>query len=385
LATERNLYEILGINRNATTEEIKKAYRRAAKKHHPDVNPGNKEAEERFKEATSAFEVLGDSKKRALYDEFGSDAVKIGFDEEKARTFRQWRAGQSNRASQGIPGFGHGEEFDLGDILGSLFGARRKERSGPTAPAASIGEDLTMEIEISLREAVMGAERSLTYQRPSRCDRCNGTGIQPGSHRGNRGRICPECSGSGQTHTKRGPIGFSGTCSYCGGTGKIADQCSKCKGSGLVSEPAGVTFKIPAGVAHGSKIRLAGQGGAGEHGGPPGDLYLVPIIAPHPFLRRENSDLHMDLPVTAGEAFNGAEVSIPTFHGRVTVTIPQNSQSGRELRLRGMGVPDLKGKARGDLYVELLVVLPSSSDSAKEIIKDLEGCYSGDVRADVNL
>jgi molecular chaperone DnaJ len=393
LAAERDLYEILGIPRTASAEDVKKAFRRLAKKFHPDVNPGNKEAEERFKEINAAYEVLSDPKKRSLYDELGADALRIGFDPEKARAYRQWKSAQTTGGGGGggsFPGFEYGEEFDLGDIFDNLFGgfgrAKRGARAAAAAPAAvapQAGEDLGLEIEVTLREAVKGGERTISFNRPGRCDRCAGTGVLPG---GGRGRTCPTCGGSGQSHMARGPFSFSGTCPTCNGTGKIANACPKCGGKGTLDEQARITVKIPAGVADGSKIRLAGQGAAGSRGGPPGDLYLTPHQVPHSYVRREGQDLHMALPVTVGEAMRGAEVRCPTFDGEVKLKIPAGSQSGRKLRLRGLGVPSLRGGPRGDLYVELQIVLPeSASDATRRAVDELERAYKRDVRGEVRL
>ncbi|HCF60422.1 MAG TPA: molecular chaperone DnaJ [Myxococcales bacterium] len=389
MAAERDLYEILGVSRTASADEIKKAFRKLARKYHPDVNPGNKQAEDRFKEINAAFEVLSDPEKRKLYDELGADALRIGFDPEKARAYRQWRSAQQSGAPQGgFPGFEYGEEFDLGDIFESLFGgvgrARRRGR-GPAGAEVSqrAGEDLTLEIEIGLREAVKGGERTIGFRRPGRCERCAGTGVLPG---GGRGRTCPTCEGSGQARTSRGPFSFSGTCPTCNGSGKVPNACPKCGGAGTVLEEARITVKVPAGVADGSKIRLAGQGAAGVRGGPPGDLFLVPRIATHPHVRREGHDLYMSLPVTVREALEGGEVRCPTFDGDVTLKIPAGSQSGRKLRLRGLGIPSLKGGPRGDLYVELLIVLPTQLDeAARKAVAELERAYPDDVRAGVRL
>jgi molecular chaperone DnaJ len=388
LAADRDLYEILGVPRAATADELKKAYRKLAKKYHPDVNPGNKQAEEKFKELTAAFEVLSDPKKRALYDELGADAARIGFDPEKAKAYRHWKSARDSGAGAGgeFGGFEFGEDFDLGDILGSIFGggAGRGRREARSAAAASptAGEDLTLEIEISLKEAVKGGERAITFARPGRCDRCKGLGAVPGG----KARACPTCGGSGRTRITRGPINFSGACPTCGGSGRIAGACPRCDGTGVVTEQARITVRIPLGVADGSKIRLAGQGAAGAHGGPSGDLYLVPRIAPHPLVRREGSDLAMSLPVTLGEALKGAEVRVPTFDGDVSVRVPAGSQSGRKLRLRGLGVPQLKGGARGDLYIELLIVLPDHlGDAARRAIEEIDRAYRRDVRADIHV
>ena len=388
MAAERDLYEILGVSRTASQDEVKKAYRKLARKYHPDVNQGDKQSEDRFKEVNAAFEVLSDPQKRSLYDELGADALRIGFDPEKAKAYRQWKSAQRAGGGQGgFPGFEFSEDSDLGDILENLFGGfgrtRRPRRGGAGVVSPRAGESLTMELEISLREAVKGGERTISFQRPGRCDRCAGTGVLPG---GGRARTCPTCGGSGQSAMARGPFSFSGTCPSCNGTGKVVDACPKCTGSGTLDEQARITVKVPAGVADGSKIRLAGQGAAGTQGGPPGDLYLVPRIAAHPHVRREGHDLHMALPITVGEALEGAEVRCPTFDGDVTLRIPAGSQSGRKLRLRGLGIPALKGGARGDLYVELEIVLPEHpSPAAKKALEELERSYERDVRAGVHL
>lgn len=379
---DRDLYDILGVQRSASPEEIKKAYRRQAKKFHPDVNPGNKQAEEHFKEATAAFEVLGDPKKRALYDELGADAARVGFDPDRAEAVRQWKRGQRQGSGGGdFGGFEFNQDFDLSDIFGSIFGGGKKREQGPSQAAAA-GADLQLEIDLTLREAVRGGEKSLSFLRPGRCDRCAGMGVLPNA---GKGRSCPTCGGSGRSRTTRGPVSFSGTCPACGGSGKLANACPKCNGQGVLEETARVTVSIPAGVADGTKIRLSGQGGAGRHGGPPGDLYLIPKVAPHPFVRREESDLYMTLPITVGEAMHGAEVSVPTFDGSVTLKVPAGSQSGRKLRLRGLGVP-VKGGARGDLYAEMQIVLPEPpTEAARRAVDELERAYKRDVRQDLKL
>jgi molecular chaperone DnaJ len=358
-----DFYQLLGVPRTATAEEIKKAYRKQAKKYHPDVNPGSKSAEDRFKQVSVAFEVLGDPKKRKLYDEFGEDALKMGFDESKAAAFRAYRAQQAaggGRAAGGRSGFfDFGGSVDLNDIFEQLFrgargraaasgvgfdpfgGVSAEARAGPTR-----GEDLSTRVAVTLQEAVRGTERALSVTRPGRCPSCDGLGVR----------------GRGQK------------------------PCRDCDGTGVVEETKRLTVTIPPGVATGSRIRLAGQGAAGPQGGPPGDLYIETDVAEHPLVRREGDDLYLDLPITVPEAALGAEVRVPTFEGDVTVTIPPASQSGRKLRLRGKGVPALRGGGRGDLYLTLRVMVPDvPSAEVKAAVEALKRAYRGDVRADLRL
>jgi curved DNA-binding protein len=303
----RDLYDVLGVPRTASPEEIKKAFRRLARKHHPDVNPGDKKAEERFKEVSAAAEVLTDPKRRTLYDEFGPDSLRSGFDPARAEQYRQWRR-------QGTPfdfgGFaGHDEGGgDFQTIFEHIFGGGAARRG-----AARGGEDVEAAVEVELRDAALGAEREVRLQ------------------------------------------------------GKA------------------LRVKIPAGVGDGSRIRLAGQGGPGAFGGPAGDLYLVVKLREHPLLRREGRDLTIDLPVTVPEVVNGAEVTLPTFEGPVRLRVPPGSQSGTRLRLRGRGLPDLRGQGRGDLYAVLRVVLPENGEPLRKAAKALEGLYRGDPRAGISL
>jgi len=309
----RDLYAVLGVPRTAAADEIKKAYRKLARKHHPDVNPGDKKAEERFKVVSAAFEVLGDAKKRALYDEFGEDALRTGFDEAKARAFHAYR-------EQGFdPGTFRGGGFDPGD-LGSMFesffgGGGRGGRPRRGRPVA--GEDAEVAVEVDLREAVLGAEREIAVDR-----------------------------------------------------------------HGTVSR---LRVKVPPGVETGSRVRLAGQGGHGARGGARGDLYLRVAVRPHPNVRLEGRDLFLDLPVTAAEALDGAELSVPTFDGPVKLKVPPGSQSGRKLRLRGRGLPHLGGAGRGDFHVVLQVVLPPPSEPARAAAAELQKLYPSDVRKDVRV
>jgi len=384
-------YQVLGVARSASADEIKKAYRKLAKKWHPDVNPGNKQAEEKFKQFSSAFEVLSNPKKRQLYDEFGADAEKIGFDEKKAATYRAYReqgrpganayAGASPFGSQGFD-----PDVDLGDLFGELFGRRRGaaggDFDGPSAggrSGPSRGQDLNTKVQVTLAEAVVGTERSLTVTRPARCEACEGMG-----HLGKPSR-CKTCNGTGRARRAVGPLQMSGACPTCEGTGKSASPCQACAGTGTVEETKRLTVKIPPGVQTGSQVRLAGQGAAGTAGGPAGDLFIETEVAEHPLVRREGDDLYLDLPITVPEAILGAEVKVPTFTGEVTLTITPGAQSGRKLRLKGRGVPSLKGRGVGDLYLLLRVMVPEADDQVREAARKLEPAYKGSVRAGLKL
>jgi len=386
-----DLYQLLGVSRGASEDEIKKAYRKLARKYHPDVNPGNKAAEEKFKQVSAAFEVLSNSEKRKMYDEFGEDAAKLGYDPKKAEAFRAYRdaAARGGGSGAGFPGgMPDAEGFDIGDILGDLFRNRRAQGQGgmedlfgreePEGP--SRGEDLHTQVRLSLREAVTGTERSLSVTRPGRCPKCKGSG-----HFGKPG-TCKTCGGSGKIRQGRGPLSMTSTCPTCHGSGKVAPPCDRCGGSGRIEETTRVTVKIPPGVQTGSQVRVPGQGAAGILGGPPGDLFLEAQVEPHPLVRREGDDLYVPLQVTVPEAMLGAEVRAPTFTGEVTLTVPPHSQSGRKLRLKGQGVPSLKGNGRGDLYFELRVQVPEKTTAeVKAAAETLAQGYQHDVRADLRL
>ena len=377
-------YSVLGVSKSASAEEIKKAYRKLAKKLHPDVNPGDKKGEEKFKEVSAAFEVLGDPKKRALYDEFGEVSTRPGFDEQKAR---EWQ-----RQAQAAGGFGGGNPFagraggfdpeDLSSMFGDIFARRQSATRRRAAVEPVPGDDAEAAIEVDLRDAVLGAEREIAVNRPARCPECKGSGARPGS----KPVTCPQCGGSGEIRT--GGF-FTTTCPRCNGEGEIRDPCPRCGGAGTVAETARLKVKIPPGVETGSRVRLPGQGAPGERGGEPGDLYLRITVREHPAVRVQGRDLSLDLPITPEEALGGAEVSAPTFEGTVKLKIPPGSQSGRKLRLRGRGLPALKGGTtgapRGDLYVVLQIDIPPDSPEARDAAASLQKLYKTDVRKDVVL
>jgi molecular chaperone DnaJ len=372
---ERDYYQILGVQRGASQDDIRKAYRKLARKHHPDINPGNKEAENRFKEISVAYDVLGDEQKRKLYDEFGEAGLAAGFDAEKARSYRQWQ--------QQSGGAGGGYQFDMDDLselfggFGGMGGSARRTRQGPMR-----GEDIESSMEIDFLDAVRGFQTSITLQRPVTCETCHGSGTKPGSNP----TSCPECGGSGSKSVAQGPLQFRQTCPRCMGTGKLpGDPCTVCRGAGRVLRAETIRVNIPPGAEPSKRIRLHGKGEAGVRGGPAGDLYIVPRIRPHPLLTRSGKDLSMELPITIGEAVRGATVEVPTPLGKLNVKIPAGAQSGQQLRLKGKGVSAHGQSSAGDLYLRLMVRVPKDNNIADEIIETIDRAYAEDVRKDLRL
>lgn len=374
-----DLYAELGVKKTASADDIKKAYRKLARKFHPDVNPGNREAEERFKKISFAYDALSDADKRKIYDEFGVDGLQSGFDPSRAREYRQARsaydfAGSGAGAGAGSAGGGFGRYGSFEDIFGDLFGGR-------AAPEAR-GQDVETTIDVDLLDAVRGSDATIALTMPVECATCHGAGTSGETSE------CPECHGDGQVKVGAGPMSFKRRCPRCGGAGRIATQaCPTCRGQGVVEQTQRLKVKIPAGVDDGSRIRLAGKGGAGVGGGPPGDLYIVTRVRPHPRLERRGRDLYLDLPITVGEAVQGGSVEVPTPDGTVKLKVPAGSQSGAKLRLRGKGVPPMRGKGdRGDLYVRLLVQIPTDGgERVRDAVKVLEESYAANPRADLRL
>ncbi len=358
MATKRDYYEVLGISRSASAEEVKKAYRKLAVKYHPDKNPGNVEAEETFKEISEAYEVLSDAAKRQRYDQFGHAGVGGagggpggpgggfgGIDlEEALRTF--------------MGAFGGG-----GSIFEDFFGGGR----GGRREAANRGADLRYDLEIEFEEAVFGSQRELALTIQGACEACHGTGAEPGSKQ----ETCPTCRGMGQVVRSAG--GFfqvRQTCPNCQGAGKVASaRCAACGGSGRVRERRSLTLRIPAGVETGSRLRLAGKGEGGHRGGPPGDLYVVLHVKPHELFHRTDTDIHCDYPVPFETLVLGGEIEVPTIHGFARLKVPPGTESGTTFRVRGKGVTGLRGGRDGDHHVTLRAEVPTglSRDQRKRI------------------
>ena len=346
---KRNYYEVLGVSKGASDDEIKKAYRKLAKKYHPDLNPGDKTAEANFKEVNEAYEVLSDKDKRSRYDQFGHAGVDPNF----------------NPGGGGFGGFGGFTDMgdiDLGDLFGSFFGGGFGGGGGSSRRnAPQKGETIRAGVTITFEEAAFGCEKEVTVNRTEACDVCKGTGCAPGT----TAEVCPDCHGSGTVRIQRGGGGFSfsttTSCPKCRGTGKIIHQpCKTCGGAGSVRRQKKLAVTIPAGIDNGQAVSLRGQGGAGRNGGPAGDLLIGVTVKPHPIFRREGTSVYMDQPVSFVQAALGAELEIPTLDGKVKWTLPEGTQPGTTFRLNGKGIPGLGGRGRGNQYVTVKVQVPTN-------------------------
>lgn len=348
----KEYYKLLGVGKTASDKDIKQAYRKLARKYHPDVNPGDKTAEDRFKEISEAYEVLSDPDKRQKYDQFGD----------------QWR-----NVQQGRPGASYSStdfDFDLGGGVGDIFETLLGGRGGNGRRPPRRGEDLQYQLDVTLEEAVSGASRTLTVSAPETCSTCRGSGGKPGAGTS----TCPACKGSGRGRTIAGISLAGDVCERCSGSGQVPKEpCPTCRGEGAVEWTRRVEVKIPKGVFEGAKVRVAGQGGAGGPGVSPGDLMLHVRMQSHPLFERKEDDLYVDLPVTFTEAALGAEVEVPTVTSKVTTRLPGGVQSGQTLRLAGLGVPHLRGGGAGDLLARIKVTVPKNvSPRERELIEELQ-------------
>ena len=357
MADKRDYYEVLGVSKTATADEIKSAYRKLAMKYHPDRNPGDKVAEEKFKEAAEAYDVLHDAEKRQRYDQFGHQAFQGG-------------AGGGGFGGFGAGGMNMEDIFSaFGDIFGghggggfggfeSMFGGGgRQQRADPNAPRR--GDDMTYRLDIDFDEALFGSSRDLELTMPCECDECHGSGAAAGSKR----VTCPTCGGRGQVIGGSGFFQVRQTCPRCGGEGMIVEKpCKKCRGTGQVTKPQKIALKIPAGVDNGSRLRLSGKGAGGLRGGPAGDLYVQLVVRDSDLFEREGQDLFIDVPVSPIVAALGGSVDVPTPEGTATLKIPAGTPNGKAFRLRGKGVPSLRGGAAGDLDVRLVFEVPTNLD-----------------------
>ncbi len=351
--TTQDYYEILGVKKDASVDEIKKAYRRLARKHHPDLNPGDKGAEKKFKEINEAYEVLSDSKKRAEYDQFGKAEFETGPGFEGFRT--------------------RGFDFGFGgteDIFSDLFRNLRQE----DVPLK--GSDLVTSLDISLEEAYKGATKSLSLTKEVVCKTCTGSGAESS-------QICSHCKGIGSLKQSRGVFRMSHACPSCKGSGKVITRaCKTCRGKGLGMAAETIKVKIPPGAETGSRIKLKGMGGAGTKGGPPGDLYIELAVTQHPLFKREGNNIYVEVPVTFVEAVLGGKIQVPTLDGPVTMTLPSETDSGKKFRLKGKGIPNRKTGIKGDEFAVIKIMVPRTINAkTKEALHEIEKAYKGEQRS----
>ena len=349
--SKRDYYEVLGVNRDASEEDIKKAYRKLAMKHHPDRNPDNPKAEDLFKEAKEAYETLSDSQKRAAYDQYGHSAFEAG-----------------GMGGGGFGGFGGAAGFDFSDIFGDIFGGG----GGGSRGRSNVhrGADLRYNLEITLEEAARGTDVQIRVPTMAECETCHGSGAKPGTSP----TTCSTCGGHGQVRMQQGFFSIQQTCPHCHGTGKmISSPCSTCHGAGRIKQHKTLSVKIPAGVDNDDRIRLSGEGEAGVNGGPAGDLYVAIRIKPHAVFQREHNDLHCEMPISFATAALGGEIEIPTLDGSARIKIPSETQSGKIFRLRGKGIKGVRSSSHGDLHCHVMVETPINlTERQKELLREFE-------------
>ncbi|MHB8410384.1 MAG: molecular chaperone DnaJ [Candidatus Acidiferrales bacterium] len=371
--TKQDYYELLGVGRKAPLKEIRQAYRKLARKYHPDLNPGDKSSEEKFKQIQEAYETLSDAKKRQMYDQFGFNTPNYG------------------GAPGGAAGAPEDVHFDFGgfdfggaggtsfrDLFSQVF---RGANAAHAANQAEPGSDLEYQIDISFAEAMHGAVKKITITRLDVCATCRGTGATPGTGQ----QVCPACSGSGQVTQVSGGMRFQIACSRCGGSGRLRTVCRTCGGEGRVRRSDTIDFRIPPGAQTGSRFRVPGRGNAGTLGAPAGDLYVITRVEAHPFFERRGDDLYTVVPVTVTEAALGAKIEVPTIDGRAQVRIPPGTNSGKVLRLREKGAPSVRRTGRrGDQLVEVRIVAPRPEDErVRQLLRDLAKHDQEDLRKEI--
>ena len=382
-STKQDYYQVLGVSRGAKEDEIRKSYRKLARKYHPDLNPGDKASEERFKKVQEAYDVLSDAKKRQVYDQYGfySDNIPPGGPGPGA--------GGQHEPGMGFGGFdfsdfmnqagGAGAAGGAGnfrDIFSHIFSGRGREQRA-TAPEK--GSDLEYGLNIDFWESIRGTQVRLNIVRQDVCETCNGSGSVGGAT-----TVCPECDGTGQVTQMAGAMKFSLTCPRCDGKGRLRNVCPTCHGDGRLSKPDVVEVRIPPGAQAGSRLRVAGKGNAGRNGGPAGDLYITVRVEQHPFFNREGDDIHIQVPITVSEAGLGAKIEVPTIDGRALLKVPQGTQNGQKFRLREKGVMNTRKNQRGDEIVEVAVQSPKVQDEkVKELLRELAQADKEDPRAGI--
>ena len=391
MANREDYYKVLGVKRTATPDEIRKAYRRLARKYHPDVNPGDKSAEDKFKQLSEAYDVLSDAKKREVYDKFGSYSENLreaaskapgggaGFDFDWSVFSGGAGAGRSTGGTPpSATSPGAGPSFK--DIFSDLFsGGARTETQARTQTKR--GADIEAPLAISFEDAVNGLTTNISVRRSDPCVRCNGSGDA-----GTGQIVCATCNGTGKISAGGGFLRFDQPCHDCGGTGKRQQPCNACQGAGSVPKTETVKVRIPAGVDTGSRVRVAGKGEAGRRGGQGGDLFIITNVAPHPIFTRKGDNIHCTIPITLPEAALGAKIEVPTIGGKAQLRIPPGTQSGQVFRLREKGAPSLRGATHGDQYVEVKIVLPKLIDEdSKELLRQFARRNSENPRAALGL
>jgi molecular chaperone DnaJ len=387
---QQDYYQTLGVERGADADEIRKAYRRLARKHHPDLNPGDKSAEEHFKKVQEAYDILSEPKKKQMYDQYGfysENGMPAG-----------GPGGQGGPGGAGAgPNMGFGG-FDFSDVLGRGAGARGRPASSEEttgfhdifsqwfgrhneagAEAAQKGTDLEYGLSVDFWQAIRGTQVRLQISRQEVCPTCSGTGSRPGAN-----TVCPECNGSGNVTQMAGAMRFSLTCPKCEGSGRLRNLCATCHGDGRVASTENVEVRIPPGAQQGSRLRVAGKGNAGTHGAPAGDLYITVRVEPHPLFQREGDDIHITLPVRIDEAGLGTKIEVPTIDGRALLKVPQGTKNGQKFRLREKGVLNARTNVRGDQIIEIAVEAPVVQDErTKEILREYATLHPEDPRAEI--
>ncbi len=383
---KKDYYEILGVKRDAKPEEIKKAYRRLARKYHPDVNPGDKSAEERFKQTTEAHDVLSDPKKRKVYDRFGEYSDNLADAAARGAT----PGGRGPTPGFDFTGFdwgsttsssgGGGTSFR--DIFADLFGGGSAKDKEPPRPQPKRGDDIEMPLTLTFEEAIQGLTTNITVNRSEQCSRCNGAGDTGGPV-----MVCSTCKGSGQVQRAGGRLRFAQECPDCGGTGKRRAPCALCKGKGTLPKTENVKVRIPAGVDTGSRVRIPGKGEGGRLGAPPGDLHIITNVGPHRYFTRKGDNIYVTVPITLPEAALGAKIEVPTVEGKAQLRIPPSTQSGQRFRLKQRGAPSLRDpNARGDQFVEVQIALPKViSEETKELLRQYAKMNSENPRVVMGL